>query len=45
MCIELRRMGDKELRQVCRMMWQMMWISCICREFILMSINYIVIWD
>jgi hypothetical protein len=39
--IEFRRQRDKELRQV---RW-MMWISCMYREFILVSTNYIVIGD
>jgi hypothetical protein len=39
--IEFRRQRDKELRQV---RW-MMWITCMYREFILVSTNYIVIGD
>jgi hypothetical protein len=36
-----KREGLKQLRQV----HQMMWTSCMCREFILVATNYIVIGD
>jgi hypothetical protein len=44
-CCRGKWQGDKEMRQLCQMMWQMMWTSCLCIEFILVGTNYIVIGD